>query len=362
MTSWNKGQNAKSLQKNKRGKILVMDGDLSELEQSDNRKKFITGVAKRVVRYENSALVMVLVILIAIMSYFTKGAIATRINVINVLLQSSVRGFASIGQAFVVLSAGIDVSIGGVGLFCSMLGASLMTSLLDRSLIGSPVHLSIGIAAMLFAGVGWGLINGSLVSRISVPPLIVTLGMWQITRGAAYRLTGGLTVHKLPGNLDFFGNGKVEGVPVPIIIFIAIAIIAYLVLNYTTFGRNIYAAGGNPVSAWLSGIKVKNIQLTVYAISGFLASIAALVWTSRIMSASMDSLSGLELDSIAAVFVGGVSISGGKGNIIGVILGVLIIGVINNGMSLLGANTAVQGIVKGVIIVMAVVLDALRRR
>ena len=339
-----------------------MDKDVSELEGANNPKKSIKGVAKHVIRHENSALLMVLVVLIAIMSYFTKGAVATRVNAVNVLSQSSVRGFASIGQAFVVLSAGIDVSVGGVGLFCSMLGTSLMTSLVDRSLTGSPVHFSVGIAAMLFAGVGWGLVNGSLVSRISMPPLIVTLGMWQITRGAAYRLTSGLTIHKLPANLGFFGNGEVGGVPVPIIIFIVIAIIAYFVLNYSTFGRNIYAAGGNPISAWLSGIRVKNIQLMVYAISGFLASIAAIVWSGRIMSASMDSLSGLELDSIAAVFVGGVSISGGKGNLIGVILGVLIIGVINNGMSLLGANTAVQGIVKGVIIVMAVVIDCIRRR
>jgi ribose/xylose/arabinose/galactoside ABC-type transport system permease subunit len=339
-----------------------MGEDTTELEKANNPRKSIKVVAKNVIRHENSALLIVLVVLIAIMSYFTKGAIATRVNAVNVLLQSSVRGFAAIGQAFVVLSSGIDVSVGGVGLFCSMLGTSLMTTLVDRSLTGVPVHLSGGIAAMLFAGIGWGLINGSLVSRISMPPLIVTLGMWQITRGAAYRLTNGLTIHKLPANLAFFGNGDIRGVPVPIIIFIIIAIITYVVLNYSTFGRNIYASGGNPTSAWLSGIKVRKVQLMVYAISGFLASIAAIVWAGRIMSASMDSLSGLELDSIAAVFVGGVSISGGKGNLIGVILGVLIIGVINNGMSLLGANTAVQGIVKGVIIVMAVVVDCLRRR
>jgi ribose/xylose/arabinose/galactoside ABC-type transport system permease subunit len=319
-------------------------------------------LARRVVRHENFALLIVLVALSAVMSVLTKGATASRVNMLNVLVQSSVRGFAAVGQAFVVLTSGIDVSVGGVGLFSSILGTSLLTIDLERNLAGSPVPVPVAIAVMLFAGAGWGAINGSLVSRAAVPPLIATLGIWQISRGAAFNLVHGVTVHKLPQSLAFFGQGEVAGAPVPAILFAVVAIVAYFVLNYTSFGRNIYATGGNPASAWLSGIGVRKVQLIVYVISGFLAGLASVIWAGRIMSSSMNSLTGLELDTIAAVFVGGVSVSGGKGSLFGVILGVLIIGVINNGMSLLGANTSVQGISKGAIIIAAVIVDYLRRR
>ena len=140
-----------------------------------------------------------------------------------------------------------------------------------------------------------------------------------------------------------------------------VAVIAYFVLNHTTYGRSIYATGGNPVSAWLSGIKVRNILFSVYVISGFLASLAGVIMTSRVMSASLDSLKGLEMDSIAAVVIGGISLMGGKGTLVGVVLGVLILGVINNGMSVLGADPAFQGIVKGIIIIAAVTIDYVRR-
>jgi len=141
-----------------------------------------------------------------------------------------------------------------------------------------------------------------------------------------------------------------------------VAIVAYFVLAHTPFGRQVYAAGGNPLSAWLSGIRVREIQFAVFVIAGFLAGIGGIVHTARVMSASMRSLGGLELDSIAAVCVGGVSLMGGRGTLIGVVIGALIIGVINNGMSLLGAGPAMQGIVKGVIIIAAVAIDYIRRR
>ena len=149
---------------------------------------------------------------------------------------------------------------------------------------------------------------------------------------------------------------------VPLIIFILVAASSYFVLRHTTFGRSVYAAGGNPASAWLSGINVKKTLLIVYAISGCLSGLAGVVMTARVMSASMRTLEGVELDSIAAAAIGGISLMGGRGSLIGVIFGVLIIGVINNAMSVLGASPAVVGIVKGAIIFSAVAIDYLRRQ
>jgi len=330
-------------------------------EQANSIRK-ARSLASQVVRHESFVLSVVLIGLTSVMSVLTQGATTSRVNLLNVLVQSSVRGFASIGQAFVVITAGIDVSVGGVGLFSSILGTSLLTSIVDRNLVGGPIPLMVGVTIMLVSALGWGMFNGVMVSRAYIPPLIATLGIWQITRGAAFNLVKGVTIHKLPDGLAFFGQGEIGDIPVPIILFIVIAVIAYLVLNHTRFGRNIYAVGGNPASAWLSGINVHHVLFAAYAISGLLAGVASVVWAGRIMSSSMDSLTGLEIDSISAVFVGGISVSGGKGNLIGVVIGVIIIGIINNGMSLLGANTAVQGISKGLIIIIAVVIDYLRRR
>jgi ribose/xylose/arabinose/galactoside ABC-type transport system permease subunit len=195
-----------------------------------------------------------------------------------------------------------------------------------------------------------------------MPALIVTLAMWEITKGVAFQVSGGYSITQMPEALVWFGSGTIAGVPVPVIAFIAVAVIAYFILSHTPFGRSVYAVGGNPVSAWLSGINVKRIIFSVYVIAGFLAGMAGVIMTARVMSASMRTLQGLELNTIAAVCIGGVSLMGGIGSIIGVVIGILIIGVINNGMSVLGAGPAVQGIVKGVIIFTAVAIDYVRHR
>ena len=318
--------------------------------------------AKRVIRHENSVLIIVLIGLIGAISVVTRGLTLSRVNMMNVLLQSSIRGVAAVGQAFVILTAGIDISVGGVGLVCSMLGATLMTKDLGQNLIGHPIPLALGIPVMLVVGLGWGAINGSLVSRISMPALIVTLGMWEITKGVGFQVNAGQYVIGLPESLSLIGEGRIAGVPVLVIIFISVAAVGYFVLNYTTFGKAVYATGGNLPTAWLSGVKVKKILFSVYAISGFLAGLTGVMLTARTMSASMLASQGLELDSIGSVVVGGVSLSGGRGSIIGVVVGALIIGVVNNGLSVLGANPATVGIVKGVIIFTAVAVDVLRKR
>ena len=320
-------------------------------------------IFRRFLRHENALLIVVLVALIASMSIITHG-LTTRVeNIINVLLQSSIRGVASAGQAFVILTAGIDVSVGGIGVMCALLGAGLMTEDTYVNYIGHPVSLYLVIPLMLLVGAGWGAINGFSVSRLMMPPLIVTLAMWEITKGAGFIMSRGVYLAKQPRALAILGgSGTIAGLPLPVIIFAVVAAIGYFVLNHTSFGRSIYAVGGNPLSAWLSGIEVKRVRLTAYVVSGFLAGLAGVLMTARTMSASLQTLAGLELDTIAAVCVGGISLMGGKGSLIGAVIGVLIIGVINNAMSILGAGPGLQGTAKGAIIFSAVAVDFLRRR
>jgi ribose/xylose/arabinose/galactoside ABC-type transport system permease subunit len=316
---------------------------------------------RRIFRHESAALAIVLLGLIFGIGALSRGGSLSATNAANVLLQSSIRGIASIGQAMVILTAGIDVSVGGNALFCSTLGAALMTTG-ELSIVSNPLPIGLVALIMLLSGLGWGAVNSALVARVGIPALISTLGMWQITTGAAFEVIEGRSIGSLPESLAWWGQGNVAGVPVPVIIFIIVAIIAYYVLNYTSYGRSIYATGGSPVSAWLSGININRVLFSVYIIAGFLAGLAAFIQLGRVMSASMMGLEGLELDSIAAVTIGGVSLFGGRGNLIGVIIGSLIIGVVNNGLSVLKAGPPAIRIVKGTIIIVAVAIDTVRRR
>ena len=318
-------------------------------------------ITKRFFRHENAALIAVLAAIIGGFGVVTNGLTITRVNVLNVLLQSSVRGLATIGQSFVVLSGGIDLTVGGVALFSLLLGSLVMTEGY-QCLLANPMSMILAIPLMLLVGTLWGVANGSIVTRAGVPAIVATLGMWQVSRGAAFTLSKGTTVLFLPRSLAWFGQGNVGGFPVPGIIFIVSFAVGYFVLNHTGFGRTIYATGGNPISAWLCGINVKRTQLLAFIISGFLAALAGTLMLSRVMCASMLTLEGLEIDSLAAVFIGGISVMGGIGSIIGALIGVLIIGFINNGLSVMGMDPGTQGMVKGGIIVAAVAIDQLRRR
>jgi ribose/xylose/arabinose/galactoside ABC-type transport system permease subunit len=311
-------------------------------------------IAKRFFRHENAVLGLILVGLIALFGVLSKGYSVTVDNLINVGLQSSTRGVAAIGQAFVILTAGIDVSVGGLALFAMSAAAIMM-----RDTSGFPTGI---VILALLIGAAIGASNGAAISRVGMPPLIVTLAVWSIMGGGALVITRGYTIVGLPRAFDVIGQGHIAGIPVPVIIFIAVAVVGYFVLYYTTFGRSVYAVGGNAISSWLSGVNVRNVQFIVYVISGFLASVAGLITLSRTMCASMGSTSGLELDSIAAVVIGGISLSGGRGNLIGVVIGSLIIGVINNGMSILLLPAPMQEIIKGVVIYLAVGIDYMRRR
>ena len=331
-------------------------------ERAKSFRETVKDIGQRFLRHENAVIGIVLVVLIAIMAIISNGKTLSRTNVVNTLLQSSMRGVASVGQAFVILTAGIDLSVAGVGLMSAMLGTTMMTPKLWQNLVGYSMSPLVVLPLMLLAGAGWGAINGLSVSRLRIPPLIVTLSMWQISWAAAYFISKGGSIRLVPEQLGFIGMGSIGGVPVPVIMFIVVAVIAYFILKHTTFGQSVYSVGGNPVTAWLSGINVRTVLLWAYLISGLLAGLTGVISAARNVAASMRSLGGLELDTIGAVCVGGVSLAGGKGNMIGVAIGVIIIGIINNAMNVLAAGPAVVGIVKGAVIFTAVAVDYIRRR
>ncbi len=313
-------------------------------------------IARRALRHENAVIGIALAAMIAVLAVISRGATITRGNMANVLIQSSVRGVAAVGQAFCILTANFDLSVSGIGVMTMMLGSSMMTTEWTN-ILGYPASPFMAIPVMLAVGACWGLLSGALVSRFNMPSLIVTFGVWQIGYGVAYYVTEGKAVMELPESFAVYGS-----LPAGPIIFFSVAALAYFVLTYTSFGRRVYAVGGSPVSAYLSGISVKNTYLAVFAISGLCAGLAGMLFTSRAMSGSIEALRGLELDSIASVVIGGVSLFGGRGNMIGVVLGALLIGVINNAMSVLHMGHAGRYIVKGAIIIGAVAADILRRR
>jgi ribose transport system permease protein len=313
-------------------------------------------IARRVMANENSVLGLILIVLIAIFAGLTSGLNLTQRNVLGVLVQSSVRGIAAMGQTFVILTGGIDLSVGSIALLTMGMAAMYMQGKVGYG------PTAAGILIMLFVSMGIGSTTGLAVSRIKMPALIVTFALWIALKGMALRLTGGYIITNIPPQIDFLGQRFIAGFPVIGIAFISIAAITYFVLEHTTFGRSVYATGGNPSGAWLSGINVNRIIVTVFAISGLMAGVASWATMSRISCFTMAAVEGLEIDAIAITVVGGISLMGGRGSVIGVVIGTFIFGVISNGMNIMGVAPAFQTIAKGLIIYAAVAIDYLRRR
>jgi len=334
---------------------------MAEMAEQKGKTSF-RDIARRVIRHEDATLALVLVGIILGMGAATGWRSTAIRNIKQVIVATSATGVSAIGQAFVILTAGIDLSVAGVAFGTSALGGSLMTNMAVRSILGYAAPLWQGVPAMLAMGAGFGVLSGLVVSRIGMPPLIATLGMWQIAHGTGFSITRGFTITRMIDSLKFVGQGSILGFPVPGIIFIAVAAVAYFVWHHTTYGKSIFATGSNPGTAYLSGINVKNIKLSVYIISGILFALAGLIFTARVMSVSYASFQGMELKSIASAVVGGMSLAGGKGSIIGVVIGSFIIGIITNGMNILGADPFLEGTVLGVLVLAAVGLDFWRRK
>jgi ribose/xylose/arabinose/galactoside ABC-type transport system permease subunit len=317
----------------------------------------------RLLRNDDVLRLIVLVALVIAFGLLTNGVTYSALGMRNILQQSAIVGIAAIGQAFVILTGAIDVSLYGIGVLASVLGASALTNRFDLNLFGGdPSSIWTGAGIMLAVGALMGAVNGALVAWGRIPSLVATLGTWQIGFGIAQLIGGGYTITDLSPDFGVFGQSSVAGVPAPILEMLVLFLIAAYVLHHTSFGRSIYAVGGNAASAYLSGIKVQRIQFAVFVISGIMVSLAAISITSRMMAVSTRTLTGLQIDSIAAVTVGGVSIFGGKGTILGVLIGTLILAVIDSGLGAIGATTDVQNTVKGAIIIVAASIEYFRPR
>ncbi len=278
----------------------------------------------------------------------------TRHNIINVLRQASINGILAIGQTFVILTGGIDLSVGSLVAVCGILGALVVTGDTPHS---PALALLIGVGA----GAGFGVVNGALVARLRVPAFVATLGMLSVARGLTFISNDGMPVPSLADSFLTLGQGFVAGVPVPVILFGLTVLVAWVVLRFTTYGRYVYAVGGNERSARTSGVGTRRVIFSVYVISGALAGLSGLLLAARTTSALPQAGLSYELDAIAAVVIGGTSLTGGVGSVIGTLFGALIIAVISNGLDLMGVSSYYQQVIKGAIIVLAVLLDTSRR-
>ncbi|WP_235867326.1 ABC transporter permease [Priestia abyssalis] len=281
---------------------------------------------------------------------FTSESFLTTSNILNILRQVSIIGIIAIGMSFVILTGGIDLSVGSIMALSAVVATSFAQVDHDHALY-IPILLG------MLVGLSCGVVNGVMVAKWKVTPFIATLGMMTAARGLAMVYTDGRPVIGLSDAYNYIGIGYFLKLPIPVIVFLAVTIVGILLLNFTVFGRYVFATGGNEQSAKLSGVNVTLIKIGVYSLAGLLAGIAGIVLSSRIMSGSPVLGEGYELDAIAAVVIGGTSLFGGVGSLVGTLMGVLIIGVMNNGLDLLNVSSYYQQILKGAIIVIAVLID-----
>ncbi len=287
-------------------------------------------------------------------------------NLFNVMRQISFIGILAVGMTFVILTAGIDLSVGSLLAFASIVCASVAKG--SRSLLEGGVtdpggtRVLLAALAAILVGLLIGLLQGSLVARAGIPAFIVTLGGLGAWRGATLLWSDGQPISSFSNDFKFWGQGFIGPLPVPVIFFLAMVIIGQVVLKYTRYGRWIYALGGNPEASRLSGLNVKLLTTSVYVISGFCAGLAGFLLTSRLNSAEQVAGQGYELQAIAAVVIGGTSLFGGQGGMVGTLIGAMLIGVLNNGLVILNVSPYYQQIVIGAIIVLSVYIDQLAKQ
>ncbi|HEY8348091.1 MAG TPA: ribose ABC transporter permease [Symbiobacteriaceae bacterium] len=276
----------------------------------------------------------------------------TASNLLNVLRQVSINAIIACGMTMVILTAGIDLSVGSVLALSSAVTAGLA--------VGGTYPL-LAILAGLGIGAILGLFNGLLVTRGGVPPFVATLGTMAIARGLTLVYTGGRPISKMPAMIRSTGAGYITGIPVPIVIMAVVVLLVYVFLNHTPYGRFIYAVGSNPEAARFAGIPVARVLTLAYLLTGVLSALAGVILTGRLNSAQPTAGSGDEMDAIAAVVLGGTSLAGGQGGVLGTVVGALIIGMLNNGLNLLNVPSFYQQVAKGAVILVAVLLDRRRR-
>ncbi|NPC94379.1 ribose ABC transporter permease [Bacillus sp. WMMC1349] len=290
-----------------------------------------------------------LIILVVIVSLLNPGFLEP-LNILNLLRQVAINALIAFGMTFVILTGGIDLSVGAILALSSALVAGMIVGGID------PVFAVI-IGCLI--GAVLGAINGLLITKGKIAPFIATLATMTMFRGLTMVYTDGNPITGLGANYGFqlFGRGYFLGIPVPAITMGITFIILWMILHKTPFGRRTYAIGGNEKAAYISGIKVARVKVLVYSLTGLLSALAGAILTSRLNSAQPTAGTSYELDAIAAVVLGGTSLAGGRGRIAGTLIGVLIIGTLNNGLNLLGVSSFFQMVVKGIVILIAVLLD-----
>ena len=311
---------------------------------------------KAVKRYfkENIGILAALLVMIAFLCIYprTSTTFPTKTNIFNVLRQSAPNVILSCGMTMAILLGGIDLSVGSIIAMSGCLGAG--------AVVWGGMPEIVGILIGILSGGVFGLFNGFLISKTTIPPFIVTLASQNIAKGIAYVFSQGKPIRCMTDAWKFLGAGYVAGIPTPVITMFIVFILCVLFLNRTRMGRHIYAVGGNATAAKFSGISTTKVKFTVHTISGLLAGLAGITIASRLYSGTCTSGDGAENDAIAAVVIGGTSMAGGSGKLGGTLIGALIIGILNNGLNLMGVNSDWQFIIKGGVILGAVYMDFIR--
>lgn len=309
-------------------------------------------------------IVVILFGLIALLSALTDGTFLHTQNLINVVRQTSVIALLGIGLTIVIISTGIDLSVGSVLALSAVVSTSLAQQPDATNLMYPGLDVPVIVAVLAGLGVGalCGFINGSLIAVFRIAPFIATLGMFTAARGAALIYSDGRPISKLDPSFNWIGQGDILGIPVPIFLLIVVAVAAHIMLTRTRFGRYVYAIGGNEQAARVSGIAISRVKIGIYTISGLLAGLGGLILAGRIGSGNPTLGTGIELDAITAAVIGGASFAGGIGTVWGAVVGALIIGSLNTGLDIMNVSPFAQQVVKGVIIVVAIIIDERKNR
>jgi ribose transport system permease protein len=331
--------------------VEIMSGNIAPAETNKNVLK--PSRMKSIYKSPSFGVVMILLGMCLVMSLATDRFL-TFDNLFSVFRSFSFVGIMAIGACLVIIAGGIDLSVGSVFAFAGVISALAMTKW------GLPVPVAFLIGAI--AGIVFGLLNGILITKLRLPPFIATLGTLSIARGLSYALTGGYPIPNIPESFKYIGIGYVGPIPTPVILLVILGIVFSIVLNKTIVGRRIFAVGGNEEAARVSGINTHKTKIIVYTLAGLLAAIAGMATVARLGVGQSTAGIGYELDTIAAVIMGGASVSGGVGTVFGAILGAAIMGVLKNGLVLLNVSAYWQQTVIGCVIILAVTLDLMRNR
>jgi ribose/xylose/arabinose/galactoside ABC-type transport system permease subunit len=289
-------------------------------------------------------------IILLVLTILSPDAFARPANLINILKQASINGILATGMMFVIISGGIDLSVGSIVALSGVMAAHFAHP--GEYPLIVPIVIALGVGAIV------GLLNGLGVAYGSIPPFIVTLGTMTIVRGVALIAANGQPVFGVTKQFEALAGGFVfKSIPNLVVYFVVVTLVLAFVLTRTVFGRRVYAIGGNETAAKVSGINVERIKLAVYTLCGFLAGLAGILLASRIISGNPTSGQAYELDAIAAVIIGGVSMSGGAGKWYGTVIGALLMAVISNGLDILNVSSHFQLVIKGLIIIIAVLVD-----